>query len=115
MASSKVPRSLARAFSDCDVKKLDGLSRTVLTFLPVAKRPWVMMASAEVFWRARRFCRTPAESVMDMFEPFWSTGAIAFDRLTEHAFLTSGHVIASKKSWLIKIFQIFNRRITFFY
>src|SRR5580692_4403024 len=97
MASSKVPRSLARALSDCDVKKLDGLSRAELTFLPVAKRPWVMMASAEVFWRARRFCRTPAESVMpDMFEPFWSTGATTFGRLTDHAFLTSSHVIASK-------------------
>src|SRR5579864_7086045 len=104
MASSKVPRSLARALSDCDVKKLVGLSRAELTFLPVAKRPWVMMASAEVFWRARRFCRTPAESVMfDMFEPFWSTSAMRFDRLIERNFLTSRHVISRKKSWLSNI------------
>src|SRR4051812_36208845 len=57
-------RSLARLLRDWDVKKFDGLSRAELTFLPVARRPCVVAASAAVFCKASKFCRTLAESTM---------------------------------------------------
>src|SRR5215813_6838282 len=64
MASSRPDRSDAREDSEDDVKKLVGLSSAELTFLPVARRFWVIDCRAEVFCRARRFCRTPAERVI---------------------------------------------------
>src|SRR5215468_12184228 len=64
MASSRLDRSDARDDSDDEVKKFVGLSRAELTFLPVARRFWVMDCRAAVFCRANRFWRTPAERVM---------------------------------------------------
>ena len=47
--------------SDCEVKKLAGLSSAELTFLPVASRFWVTLISSAVFCSDNRFCRTPAD------------------------------------------------------
>src|SRR5262245_23615657 len=62
--SRRLPRSLARAPSETDVKKFDGLSRAELTFLPVARRFCVVPSRDAVFCRASRFWRTPAERVI---------------------------------------------------
>src|SRR5690242_6881349 len=66
MASSRLLRSPARNCSDCDVKKLLGLSRAVLTFLPVASRFWVTLIRSAVFCNESRFCRTPGERTMSL-------------------------------------------------
>src|SRR5262245_36706567 len=57
-------RSEARADSAEEVKKLVGLSRAELTFLPVASLFCVLLSSDAVFCRASRFCRTPADRVI---------------------------------------------------
>src|SRR5262245_40807678 len=62
--SRRLLRSPARACSETDVKKFDGLSRAELTFLPVARRFCVVPSRDAVFCRASRFWRTPAERVM---------------------------------------------------
>src|SRR3569623_1003633 len=72
--SSNEFRSPARLCSDCDVKKLIGLSRAELTFLPVARRFWVVCISCAVFCSESRFARTPAERVIQLaicIQPFW--------------------------------------------
>src|SRR3984893_8734896 len=61
MPSSRLPMSEARLFSDCEVKKLVGLSRAELTLLPVARSFWVVASSAAVDCKERRFWRTDAE------------------------------------------------------
>src|SRR6185295_3682454 len=58
--SSRLPRSLARLLRPCAEKKLIGLSRAVLTRLPVASLVWVDVIRSEVFCSCRRFDRTPA-------------------------------------------------------
>jgi hypothetical protein len=64
-------RSEARAESEEEVKKLVGLSRAELTFLPVARRFCVVLRSDAVFCSASKFCRTPAERTMSlMAQPF---------------------------------------------
>src|SRR5438874_2541932 len=77
--SSSALRSLARVLSACEVKKLVGLSRAELTFLPVASRPCVVAINAAVLCRDSRFCRTPADRVMleAIGEPFWSKAVLA--------------------------------------
>ena len=40
--------ALARLFSDCEVKKLVGLSSAELTFLPVERRLWVVESRSAV-------------------------------------------------------------------
>ncbi len=62
--SSNLERSDAREDSADEVKKLVGLSSAELTFLPVARRFWVVLSSDAVFCRASRFCRTPADRVI---------------------------------------------------
>src|SRR5882762_2743908 len=70
--SSKLLMSLARLLRPCAVKKLVGLSRAELTFLPVARRFCVVESRSAVDWRERRFWRTEAERTMpDIFIPFW--------------------------------------------
>src|SRR5262245_12645895 len=61
IASSSALRSPARAFSETEVKKFDGLSSAELTFLPVASRFCVVLIISAVFCSDKRFCRTPAE------------------------------------------------------
>src|SRR3954468_4686598 len=58
--SSRLLKSLARFDRPCAVKKLVGLSRAVLTRLPVASLVWVSVIKEEVFCSCRRFARTPA-------------------------------------------------------
>src|SRR5262245_53982383 len=73
-------RSDAREARADEVKKLVGLSSAEFTFLPVARRFCVVLNSEAVFWRASRFCRTPADSVIlesMTFEPFWSFSVLA--------------------------------------
>ena len=63
--------SPARASSDCAVKKLVGLSRAVLTFLPVARRFCVVASRSAVDCSERRFWRTEAErTIPDIFHTF---------------------------------------------
>ena len=64
--SSKALRSPARLCSEAEVKKLVGLSSAELTFLPVARRFWVVLIRSAVFCRDSRFCRTPAERTMSL-------------------------------------------------
>src|ERR1700679_623274 len=72
MLSSRLPMSLARLLSDCEVKKLVGLSRAELTLLPVARSFWVVASKAAVDCNERRFWRTDAErTIPDMLIPFW--------------------------------------------
>src|ERR1700704_3864586 len=61
MPSSRLLMSLARLSSEAAVKKLVGLSRAVLTFLPVARRFCVVDSKSAVDCRERRFWRTDAE------------------------------------------------------
>ncbi len=70
--SSSDDKSPARSVSACEVKKLIGLSRAVLTFLPVAKRFCVWAMRSAVVCNESRFCRTPAVSVIfeDITKPF---------------------------------------------
>src|SRR5262249_188833 len=72
MESRRLVSSDARAESAAAVKKFVGLSRAELTFLPVARRCCVWFCRFVVFWRARRFDRTPAERVTeeDMISTF---------------------------------------------
>src|SRR5436190_451144 len=89
MLSRMFDRSPARADSADEVKKFDGLSRAELTFLPVARRFWVVLSRAAVLCRARRFCRTPADRViLEVIDrnlsgrmPYWQCNADHFDRL----------------------------------
>src|ERR1700722_1260517 len=62
--SSRELKSLARLFSDCEVKKLVGLSAAELTFLPVARSCCVVARKDAVLCSERRFCRTPADRVI---------------------------------------------------
>ena len=55
MPSRRLLMSLARALSDCAVKKLVGLSRAVLTLLPVASRFCVVERSSAVDCSESRF------------------------------------------------------------
>src|SRR5580693_1966692 len=72
MLSSRLPMSEARLFSDCEVKKLVGLSSAELTLLPVARSFWVVASSEAVDCNERRFWRTDAERTMpDISIPFW--------------------------------------------
>src|SRR5580704_13635647 len=76
-------RSLARALRACEVKNADGLSRAELTFLPVARRSWVVAARDAVSCSASRFWRTAALRIMpDIVVPFWSC---AFWRVSAHS------------------------------
>src|SRR5437016_693648 len=72
MLSSRLEMSLARASRPAAVKKLVGLSRAELTFLPVARRPWVVASRSAVDCNDSRFWRTADVRVMaDMDVPFW--------------------------------------------
>src|SRR3954453_5694498 len=74
MLSSRLLMSLARASRPAAVKKLVGLSRALLTFLPVARRGWGGGGRSAVPCKESRFWRTAAERVMldkDMERPFW--------------------------------------------
>src|ERR1700709_1710496 len=62
--SSRLLMSLARESSEVAVKKLVGLSRAELTFLPVARRFCVVESRSAVDCRERRFWRTDAERTM---------------------------------------------------
>ncbi|MGY3616467.1 hypothetical protein ACVJGD_002663 [Bradyrhizobium sp. USDA 10063] len=63
--------SLARLSSEVAVKKLVGLSRAELTFLPVERRLWVVASRSAVDCSERRFWRTDAERTMpDIFHTF---------------------------------------------
>jgi hypothetical protein len=71
MLSSRLLMSLARLSRPCAVKKLVGLSRAELTFLPLARRPWVVERRSAVDCRERRFWRTYAErTIPDIFHTF---------------------------------------------
>src|ERR1044072_7745475 len=72
--SRRALRSVERESSDDAVKKLTGLSSAVLTFLPVARRVWVVAMRPAVCWRDSRVARTPADRVIlepILLEPFW--------------------------------------------
>src|SRR5690349_18951283 len=64
MPSSRLVKSLERLDSADAVKKLVGLSRALLTFLPVDRRPCVRFFRSAVLCRLRRFERTPDERVI---------------------------------------------------
>src|SRR5262245_57536808 len=73
MPSRRLLMSLARESSEAAVKKLVGLSSAVLTFLPVARRLWVVESRSAVDWRDSRFWRTEAERTIEDIThiPFW--------------------------------------------
>src|SRR5689334_12326824 len=72
MPSSRFAMSLERLSRPDAVKKLTGLSSAELTFLPVARRFCVTLASEAVFCSESRFCLTAEERVIpDITEPFW--------------------------------------------
>src|SRR5688572_21841382 len=81
--SSSFPRSEAREERADEVKKLVGLSRAELTFLPVARRFCVVLSSDAVFCRASRFCRTPADRVMLEAMELNLSGHLPYWRLLE--------------------------------
>jgi hypothetical protein len=60
MLSSRLLMSLARASRPAAVKKLVGLSSALLTFLPVARRVWVVESISAVPCNESRFWRTAA-------------------------------------------------------
>src|SRR6202051_3026323 len=64
MPSSRLLMSLARLSRPCAVKKLVGLSRAELTFLPVERRFCVVASRSAVDCSERRFWRTDAERTM---------------------------------------------------
>ncbi|MGY4334386.1 hypothetical protein ACVWWG_008803 [Bradyrhizobium sp. LB7.2] len=64
MPSSRLLMSLARLSNPCAVKKLVGLSRAVLTFLPVDSRSCVVASKSAVDCSDNRFWRTDAERTM---------------------------------------------------
>src|SRR5260370_3978378 len=77
MPSSRLLMSLARLLSDCEVKKLVGLSSAELTLLPVARRFCVVESKSAVACSERRFWRTEAErTIPGIFESFWFHQAI---------------------------------------
>src|SRR5215469_3742068 len=81
MPSSRLPMSLARLSSDWAVKKLVGLSRAEFTFLPVARRFWVVARRSAVDWSESRFWRTDAErTIPDMTFTLLVEYASSFDR-----------------------------------
>src|SRR3984885_4212070 len=97
MLSSRLLMSEARLFSDCEVKKLVGLSRAELTLLPVARSFWVVASSAAVDCKERRFWRTDAERTIpdiavtflvlsNAFRPFRPDypGNVRASHLTKH-------------------------------
>ena len=53
--SSRFDRSFERLSRPCEVKNEVGLSRAVLTFLPVDSRFWVVASRLAVSWATRRF------------------------------------------------------------
>src|SRR5215207_928733 len=57
MASRSEERSLPRRLRLAAVKKLVGLSRVELTFLPVARRSCTLVCISAVLWRVRRLDR----------------------------------------------------------
>src|ERR1700752_2670760 len=61
MPSSRFEMSLARLSSPCAVKKLVGLSRAELTFLPVDRRSCVVAKRSAVDCSDSRFWGTDAE------------------------------------------------------
>src|SRR5215469_4927275 len=65
MESRRFVNSDARAVRAAAVKKFVGLSRAELTFLPVARRCWVVACSDDVSCRESRFERTAAERVTE--------------------------------------------------
>src|SRR5258706_2339773 len=72
MPSNKLLISLERLSSEAAVKKLVGLSRAVLTFLPVARRFCVVASRSAVDCNESRFWRTEDERIMpDILIPFW--------------------------------------------
>src|SRR6266481_2652965 len=114
--SSRLVSSPARADRAAAVKKFVGLSSAELTFLPVARRCWVVACSSVVFCRASRFERTAAERVTeeDMLQnlsgrvPYWQMRGpiirIGVDHIGRRAaVMTSSSVTAGKKTWLIKL------------
>src|SRR5215475_11816924 len=107
IASRMPERSDAREERADEVKKLVGLSRAELTFLPVARRFCVMPSRLAVFCRASRFCRTPADRVI--FEAMFSnlSGRSPYRRLldTRSPCMDRGrdrtcNVIPRKRTWL---------------
>ena len=48
------------------MKKLIGLSRAELTFLPVASLVWVVLINSAVFCNCSRFDRTPAVRTLSL-------------------------------------------------
>ena len=62
MPSRRALRSEARRLRPAAVKKLFGLSRAELTFLPVDRRSWTLDWSSAVFWSVRRFERMLADN-----------------------------------------------------
>src|SRR5205085_3471951 len=76
MPSSRPESELARLVSEAAVKKLTGLSRAELTFLPVDRRCWACCARTEVFWSEVRAARTPAERVTAMTFYLLVTGSL---------------------------------------
>src|SRR5215510_9264429 len=105
MPSSRFEMSLERLSSPDAVKKLTGLSSAELTFLPVARRFCVTLASEAVFCSESRFCLTAEERVIpDITEPFWYafywTIPLGSDRQNG-----IGIVIPSKRTWLM-VFQL---------
>src|SRR5215813_4532613 len=70
--SSRLEMSLARLSSPCAVKKLVGLSRAELTFLPVARSFWVVASSEAVDCSESRFWRTDAERTIPVIFSYLS-------------------------------------------
>jgi hypothetical protein len=64
MPSRSEERSLPRRLRLAAVKKLVGLSRAELTFLPVARRSWTRDWRSAVLWRVRRLARIALERTM---------------------------------------------------
>src|SRR6202035_4861277 len=72
MPSKRLLMSLARLSRPCAVKKLVGLSRAELTFLPVERRLCVVASRSAVHCSESKFWRTEDERTMaDMLIPFW--------------------------------------------
>src|ERR1700733_9705920 len=71
MPSSRLLMSLARLFRPCAVKYSVGLSRAVLTLLPVERSFWVVASNEAVDCSESRFWRTEAErTIPDMCQTF---------------------------------------------
>src|SRR5690348_3765374 len=106
IASSRPERSLARADSDEDWKKLSGLSSAELTFLPVARRFWVVLIRSAVCCKDSRLARIPAERVISDMSVTFLVGRTVLGRpvpLTERSRsgeATEFRVTHGKRTWL---------------